>query len=246
MENKLKIRIKKRIVEINKQIKTATKELKFAEEVIDSDEDLFQEHLKNAYGIHQKSSIELRNLASKTIENSHIIETLFNEEIQNSEIEIVQFKNNIIKISMPIITPFSIYKRLKLYPKDRLTVRDIEAIDRSDLIIKTLARAINKFLEKNNIDRSIYQNTTLMYVNIFDNDYRTDRIPDTDNYSYKAITDAIACNFILGGDSAFNMDFINISVNGEKIKTEIYLIPAQFKTFYNRIVSHNPVIKQVV
>ena len=213
----------------------AMKSLKF------HDDKLYNSYLKTVYDELQTICLRCRNFVSNEIIDPLEIEHILDKEIENSEIEITKFDNDVIKISMPIITPFVAYKKKKLYPKSVTNLREIDAISRSENMIVTLERAAIKFLKTNKIDREIYKKKTLIYINYFENSYQRRLIPDTDNYSYKAFTDIIAGYFTNSSDNAFSTDFFIKTAYGEKTHTELFLIPAQFDSFIKDTISPNAI-----
>lgn len=238
MDKKQNSRIKKGIKTINSQLDLISNELIYLYVATDSDDIVsVNEHLKELYNRLQKCCLYARKFASNEVMNQIDIEQMLDADIENSGIEIVKFDNDVIKISMPIITPFAIYKRVMLYPNNELTPREIDAIDRSEFMIETLKTAIIKFIKCNEINHIAYKKSTLLYIHYFKNNYPMRRIPDTDNYSYKAFNDLITGYLAGYGDNALETDFFIKTAHGKETHTEIYLIPKQFNSFIKKIIS---------
>ena len=158
MDKKQNSRIKKGISTIKKQLESVENELIRLFVAADADNDITaNESLKELYNCLQEICLFARKFVSNEVSNSTDIEQIFEQELENSEIEIVKFDNDVIKISMPILTPFAIYKRVKLYPNNELTSREIDAISRSDVMINILKSALIKFLNSNKVNRMAYK-----------------------------------------------------------------------------------------
>ena len=242
MDKKQNSRIKKGIKTINSQLDLISNELIYLYVATDSDDIVsVNEHLKELYNCLQKCCLDARKFVANEVMNGIDIDEMLDRDIENSEIEIEKFDNNVIKISMPIITPFVIYKKEKLYPNNELNPREIDAIDRSEFMIETLKTAIIKFLKSNEINKSAYKKSTLIYIHYFKNSYPAKRIPDTDNYSYKAFNDLITGYLTNSGDNASDTDFFIKTAHGKETHTEIYLIPDQFNSFIKKKISPNAV-----
>lgn len=232
----------KKIKSFIKGLDSITQVFLLALRSLDFDDDKsYNSYLKSLYDDLQKICLRYRNFVSDEIMDVSELKQFFDREIENSEIEISKLDNNVIKISMPIITPFVAYKKKKLYPTSVTNAKEINIINRSEIMIDMLERAVMQFIEKNKIDRSVYQKKTLFYINYFENSYQRRLVPDTDNYSYKAFTDIITGYFTSSGDSAFNTDFILKTTHGDKTHTEIYLVPAHFNSFINNCISPNAI-----
>ena len=137
-------------------------------------------------------------------------------------VKIEEIQRGIIKIEMPLIMPFYSLKRLTNYP-DCFNAECVESVFNSCVNIYSLLEIeIFNYLKKNPFDISNYKQCALVYVN-YHVDKKT-KIPDSDNYAYKALTDLIAANFCKFGDAYNELDFHFITLKGNEEKTLIYLL----------------------
>ncbi len=110
-------------------------------------------------------------------------------------------------IDMPILLPFKKLKTLNLTPNpDKKTL--IKTQEMCNAISLCLDAALFDYLKKNNLDKVKYSKATYIYTNFYNNDYPKKRIPDSDNYEYKHITDTVVRKISNLDDGFENLEFV--------------------------------------
>ena len=221
-------KITRKLITINKGFDRAIFQSTQAKEgILDNDITSYEENVIEALLTSEKQYIELKKLAALTISNKLMIREVEQREKAIANIEIKQLKNNVICLTVPIITPFSVYHTLQLFPKSIEKNYVVKAIEKSTTQLYLIQQELYKFFTENKIDSSIYKNMTVLYINHFADKYDNNRIPDTNNYTYKSITDVI-CSILRCDEPDSIVDTLIQTRNGKETFTEIYVLPFQY------------------
>ncbi|MDD6728710.1 MAG: hypothetical protein PUE08_05775 [Eubacteriales bacterium] len=216
----------KKLVSIKKDYTSMIDLLSCAVTAASNDDEICDEFLKALVSKSEETHLKLRDYIAENICDIDRQKKFTDAEIENCRIKVELIHNGILKITMPIILPFSRLKSVRVFPRKRKPNEIMEIFERTNMIVKLLETVLFNFKKENCDPRYSFKNFTIYYKNIYaTNNLRT--IPDTDNYEYKQITDAIVRTFANGNDSFENADFVLTSCLGTETKTEIYLIPNQ-------------------
>lgn len=212
----------------------------------ENDKKSYDENMIEALYNSDLMALNLRNLSSVTIdpiwtinhpkEQNQVLKKVENMELSLYDISISVLKSGGFKIKMPIIKPFARYKKVKLFDEFRKKNYAIKCIEDVEYDSKIISLAIKKFLSENKINKINTNKLTIVYVNNYDEKYIKSDFPDTDNYSYKRISDEILKNFSIDIDDSW-VDFCYFSRKNISTFTEIFILPNEsfFEFFCSEI-----------
>lgn len=217
-----------RILKINEHYDNVQYRLQKAKSGLCSNNpDQFEEELKQCLLEAERGYYDIRRFAGSTISSTTYHKKLDIEEAEICNIEITKLENGIIKISMPIILPFHYTKKIVSLFDKKGKEYVLDKVVKADIMVDMVRRAVEKYVGEHPEDRNSMDCCTLMYLNVYERGFYQDRIPDTDNYSYKIITDIVSSTFCFGDDFS-EVDFFLKTEIGDVTHTELYLIPMQF------------------
>lgn len=221
-------KISRKLITINKGLDRAMYQTSQSKDgIIENDTNLYEDKLIEALLNTEKQYIELKKLAALTISNKVMLKNIEKYEKEVANIDIKLLKKGIICLSIPIITPFSIYHTLQLYPKNIERPYIVNAIDKTFSQLYLIQKELENFFDDNNIEQEKYKHMSVVFINHYGEKYDNIRIPDSNNYAYKALTDVI-CSVFKCEEIGSVVDTIIQSRSGRETFTEIYILPCQY------------------
>lgn len=238
----------KQLLKVNKSFDMIQQKISQSKDgIVTNDIDVFEKNLVEALLDSERQYIQLKRLASENINNKLVLHEAVDKEIDVAKIEISVDKSGTIRLKIPIMTPFSVYKRLQLYPNSCGKERTINIIDKTVSQAFLIQKVLNNFIAEQEIDKSKYENMTVIYNHIFKKDYAFNKICDSDNYAYKTLNDIISAAFCRGKDNFCNVTYVLKSSYGNSTHTEIYIVPEELNlNFGSKIISLPEDKKQAV
>lgn len=133
-------------------------------------------------------------------------------------------KNDSLFVKMPLLLPFKKLKNLQLQNDPNMVVF-YKSYEHCNALIDALHFEFENYLTNHKIDKQKYTFSTFIYTHIFDSCFPKYRIPDTDNYEIKQITDTVI-NYVSSKDDGFQyISFHFDSVIGSSNNTILEIRP---------------------
>ena len=147
----------KQLLKVNKSFDMIQQKISQSKDgIVANDIDVFEKNLVEALLDSERQYIQLKRLASENINNKLVLYEAVDKEIDVAKIEISVDKSGTIRLKIPIMTPFSVYKRLQLYPNSCGKERTINIIDKTVSQAFLIQKVLNNFIAEQEIDKSKY------------------------------------------------------------------------------------------
>lgn len=129
-------------------------------------------------------------------------------------------------IELPVLLPFKKLKNLNLdvKPDDK---KYKETQEHCNAIATALNNALKHYVAFHIIDRKKYSKAIYVYTHFFGNEFPDKRIPDSDNYEYKQVTDIVVANISNLDDGFENLEFHFKTEKGDRTYTQLMIIPKE-------------------